>query len=58
MGWIIFILATIGWHIGVYGMFKKQALNPGKLLYRFTIPGAWLKKQDLKKPGSGCSSYP
>ena len=45
MGWIIFILGTIGWHIGIYGMFKKAGIERhGKHLYLFTIHGAWLKK--------------
>ena len=26
IGWIIFIVATIGWHIGIYGMFKKAGI--------------------------------
>lgn len=40
MGWIIFILGTIGWHAGMYGMFKKQELNHGKHWFPFTTPGA------------------
>lgn len=28
MGWIIFLVFIIGWHIGLYGMFKKAGLNP------------------------------
>ncbi len=28
MGWLIFIIGVIGWHIGLYGMFKKAGL-PG-----------------------------
>lgn len=31
-GWIIFILATIGWHVGMYGMFKKAGITPWKAL--------------------------
>lgn len=35
MGWIIFLLATIGWHIGMYGMFKKAGIEPWKALVPF-----------------------
>ncbi|MFZ1527243.1 MAG: signal peptidase I [Ferruginibacter sp.] len=28
MGWIIFIIGTIGWHIGMYGMFRKARIEP------------------------------
>lgn len=32
MGWIIFILGTIGWHIGIYGMLKKAGVEGRKAL--------------------------
>ena len=35
MGWLIFILATLGWHIGMYGMFKKAGIEPWKALIPF-----------------------
>jgi signal peptidase I len=35
MGWIIFILGTIGWHIGVYGMFKKAGIATWKAFVPF-----------------------
>jgi signal peptidase I len=35
MGWIIFLLATIGWHVGMYGMFKKAGIAPWKALVPF-----------------------
>ena len=35
MGWIIFIIGTIGWHIGLYGMFKKSGLDPIKAFIPF-----------------------
>jgi signal peptidase I len=35
MGWIIFILGTIGWHIGLYGMFKKSGIDPVKAFIPF-----------------------
>ena len=27
MGWIIFIIGAIGWHAGIYGMFKKAGIE-------------------------------
>jgi len=35
MGWIIFIIGTIGWHIGMYGMFKKAGITPWKAFIPF-----------------------
>lgn len=35
MGWIIFILGTIGWHIGIYGMFKKMGVEGWKAFVPF-----------------------
>jgi len=35
MGWIIFLIGTIGWHIGMYGMFKKAGITPWKALIPF-----------------------
>jgi signal peptidase I len=35
MGWIIFILWIIGWHIGLYGMFQKAGIAPWKALIPF-----------------------
>ena len=35
MGLIIFILGAIGWHIGLYGMFKKAGIEPWKALIPF-----------------------
>lgn len=35
MGWIIFIIGTLGWHIGMYGMFKKAGIEPWKALIPF-----------------------
>jgi len=43
IGLIIFIVATIGWHIGMYGMFIKAGIPGWKALVHFTIPGASLK---------------
>jgi len=30
IGWILFIIAAIGWHIGLYGMFKKAGIDGWK----------------------------
>ena len=35
MGWIIFIIGAIGWHIGLYGMFKKSGIDPVKAFIPF-----------------------
>src|SRR6478736_8713193 len=49
MGWIIFILATIGWHIGVYGMFKKAGITPWKAFIPFYNTWCMVEKTGLKK---------
>lgn len=49
MGWIIFILATIGWHIGVYGMFKKAGIAPWKAFVPFYNTWCMVEKTKLKK---------
>ncbi len=49
MGWIIFILATIGWHIGVYGMFKKAGITPWKAFIPFYNMWCMVEKTKLKK---------
>ncbi|MBX9784942.1 MAG: S26 family signal peptidase [Chitinophagaceae bacterium] len=46
MGWIIFILGTIGFHIGLYGMFKKAGIEPTKALIPFY--NTWLMVQKLQ----------
>ena len=32
MGWTLFIIYVLGWHIGLYGMFKKAGIAPWKAL--------------------------
>ena len=49
MGWIIFILATIGWHIGLYGMFKKAGIEPWKALIPFYNTWCIVQKSHIKK---------
>ena len=48
-GWIIFLLATIGWHVGMYGMFKKAGITPWKALVPFYNTWCMVQKMELKK---------
>ena len=48
-GWIIFILGTIGFHIGLYGMFNKAGIAPWKALVPFYNTWAMVEKMELKK---------
>jgi signal peptidase I len=49
MGWIIFIIYIIGWHIGMYGMFKKAGIEPWKAL--IPLYNTWLivNKTNIRK---------
>ncbi len=49
IGWIIFLLGTIGWHIGMYGMFKKAAIEPWKALIPFYNTWCMVEKMQLTK---------
>lgn len=49
IGLIIFILATIGWHIGLFGMFKKAGIEPWKALVPFYNTWCMVDKMELKK---------
>lgn len=49
MGLMIFIIATIGWHIGLYGMFKKAGIEPWKALVPFYNTWCMVEKMKLKK---------
>ena len=49
MGWIIFILGAIGWHIGVYGMFKKAGIDPWKAFIPFYNTWCMVEKARIKK---------
>ncbi|TAD87667.1 MAG: S26 family signal peptidase [Bacteroidetes bacterium] len=44
MGWIIFFVATLGWHLGIYGMFKKAGIEPWKALVPFYNTRCIVKK--------------
>jgi signal peptidase I len=47
-GWIIFILGTIGFHIGLYGMFKKAGITPWKALIPYYNTWLMVEKMKLK----------
>ena len=49
IGWIIFIAATLGWHIGLYGMFKKAGISPWKALVPFFNTWCMVQKMKLHK---------
>jgi len=48
-GWIIFIVATIGWHVGLYGMFKKAGIEGWKAFIPFYNTWCMVEKMELKK---------
>ena len=49
IGWIIFIIATIGWHVGMYGMFIKAGIPGWKALVPFYNTWCIVEKLKLKK---------
>ena len=49
IGWIIFIVATLGWHIGMYGMFKKAGLPAWKAFIPFYNTWCMVQQMGLKK---------
>jgi signal peptidase I len=49
MGIILFIVGTIGWHVGMYGMFKKAGLEPWKALIPFYNTWLIVEKCEIKK---------
>jgi signal peptidase I len=49
IGVVIFIIATIGWHVGMYGMFKKAGIAPWKALVPFYNTWCLVDKMELKK---------
>jgi signal peptidase I len=49
IGWIIFIVATIGWHIGIYGMFKKAGIEGWKAFIPFYNTWCMIEKMKLSK---------
>jgi len=49
MGWLIFIIGTIGWHIGMYGMFKKAGIEGWKAFVPFYNTWRIVEKTGIKK---------
>jgi signal peptidase I len=49
MGWILFIIGTIGWHVGMYGMFKKAGIEPWKALIPFYNTWCIVNKTNIRK---------
>lgn len=48
-GWIIFIVATLGFHYGLYGMFRKAGITPWKALVPYYNTWMMVEKMPLKK---------
>lgn len=49
MGWTIFIIGALGWHIGMYGMFKKAGIEPWKALIPFYNTWCIVNKTNIRK---------
>ena len=49
MGWTIFIIYILGWHIGMYGMFKKAGIAPWKALIPFYNTWLIVEKTNIRK---------
>ncbi len=49
MGWLLFIIGVIGWHVGMYGMFKKAGIPAWKALIPFYNTWCIIEKMELKK---------
>ena len=49
IGWMIFIIGTIGWHIGMYRMFKKAGIEGWKAFVPFYNTWCMVQKMELKK---------
>lgn len=49
IGWIIVIIATLGWHIGLYGMFKKAGIEGWKAFIPFYNTWCMVEKMELKR---------
>ena len=49
MGWIIFILGTLGWHAGIYGMFKKAGIEGTKAFIPFYNTWFMVEKCNINK---------
>jgi len=49
IGWIVFIFCSLGWHIGIYGMFKKAGIDSWKAFVPFYNTWCMVEKMQLKK---------
>jgi signal peptidase I len=49
MGLILFFVGLIGWHIGIFGMFKKAGITPWKAFIPFYNTWLIVEKTELKK---------
>lgn len=49
MGLILFIIGVIGWHAGMYGMFKKAGIEPWKALVPFYNTWLIVEKCSIRK---------
>ena len=49
IGWIFFIIFILGWHIGMYGMFRKAGIAPWKALIPFYNTWCMVEKMELKR---------
>ncbi len=49
IGWIVFIIGALGWHIGMYGMFKKAGIEGWKAFVPFYNTWCMVEKMQLKK---------
>ncbi len=49
MGTVLFIIGIIGWHVGMYGLFKKAGIEPWKALVPFYNTWLIVKKCRLRK---------
>ncbi len=49
MGWMIFIICTVLWHIGLYGMFKKASISSWKAWIPFYNMYSMVQVMKVKK---------
>ena len=49
MGLILFIIGVIGWHVGMYGMFKKAGIEPWKAVVPFYNTWLIVEKCNIRK---------
>ncbi|HEX8334680.1 MAG TPA: signal peptidase I [Segetibacter sp.] len=49
MGWILLVVYIIGWHIGLYGTFKKAGIEPWKALIPIYNTWCIVQKTQIRK---------